>query len=619
MMTNPILDNRYRIIRELPGGGFGKTFLAEDTRMPSRRRCIIKMLKPRHDNPQIYQIVQERFHREAAVLEELGEKNNQIPRLYDKFEEAGQFYLVQEWIQGQTLGNKLQQEGILSESTVKDILLNILPVLEYVHSKRIIHRDIKPDNIILRLTDNLPVLIDFGAVKEIMGTVMSNSGNVTSSIVIGTPGFMPSEQAAGRPLFASDLYSLALTAIYLLTGKIPQELETNPLTGEILWQKHADNLSPSFAAILDKAIHFWPRERYINAPAMLSALQAIALDPSMPLQPPSGGSYSPGPTIPSNPTYQPVMMGGGGTFNTSIPVPLEISGWNWGAALTFGLWSFTNKVWIGLLALVSLLVTLIEPWSLLLAIFILIVMPFVLGAKGNVWAWRSRQWRSVQDFKSHQRAWAKAGIIIFPVIIVLYVIALVYRYSNNDSTQSSPSPSPTVSISPSLSPSPTELPEVAISNLKPYTYDNNLFSIDVPQGWTRQDYSKSGEAMVQWQDSTNNGWIQVNIFAAEGKQTQEQLGKILQNTLNSWFKSQPDFRMGKPERLVGGVRITSSYTASADNGGTGEYISKSSIWQQGDKITILTDAVPQEQYERLKQPLNEVYKSYRVYPSAPLP
>lgn len=620
-MTTPMLAKRYRIIRELAAGGFGRTFLAEDTQMPSGRKCIIKMLKPIHNNPQIYQLVQERFHLEAAILEELGENNNQIPRLYGKFEEAGRFYLVEEWIQGQTLGNIQAQVGIASENLVKNILLSILPVLQYIHSKGIIHRDIKPDNIILRITDNLPVLIDFGAVKETMGSVMSNSGNVTSSIVIGTPGFMPSEQAAGRPLFASDLYSLALTAIYLLTGKFPQELETNQLTGEILWQKHAYNVSPSFAAILDKAIHFSARERYMNAPAMLSALQAIS-PPSMSPQPPSGGSYSSTPTIPSIPPPGSGMVGGGGTFNTSVPVPPEISGWNWGAALTFGLWSFTNKVWIGLLVLVSLLVTLIEPWSLLFGIFILIVLPLVLGAKGNVWAWRSRQWRSVQDFKSHQRAWAKAGIIIFPVTIVLYLIALGWRYG--DPPPPDPNPSPTVSTSPSLSPSPTEpsltFSKVEIGNLESYTYDNGLFSIDVPQGWTRQDNSKSGEVVVWWLDSTKNGLIQVNVFAAEGNQTPEQLGKMLQNILNSWYKSQPNFSIDQPvTQPNGSVRITWSYTATANNGGKGEYIGNSFISQQGDKIAILTISVPQEQYKRLLPTINQIIHSYQVNPSAPLP
>lgn len=97
-MNQQILNNRYRIINTLASGGFGETFLAQDTQMPSGRFCVIKQLKPIVNNPQIYQLVQERFQREAAILEELGETNNQIPRLYAYFTENGQFYLVQEWI-----------------------------------------------------------------------------------------------------------------------------------------------------------------------------------------------------------------------------------------------------------------------------------------------------------------------------------------------------------------------------------------------------------------------------------------------------------------------------------------------------------------------------------------
>jgi serine/threonine protein kinase len=149
-MTPILLKNRYQVIRVLGSGGFGETFLAEDTQMPSGCRCVIKQLKPVANNPQVYQLVQERFQREAAILEELGGNNNQIPRLNAYFTEDGLFYLVQEYIEGQTLTQKLQQHGVLSESSVKDILINILPVLEYVHIKRIVHRDIKPDNIIIR-------------------------------------------------------------------------------------------------------------------------------------------------------------------------------------------------------------------------------------------------------------------------------------------------------------------------------------------------------------------------------------------------------------------------------------------------------------------------------------
>jgi serine/threonine-protein kinase len=230
-------------------------------------------LKPIAGNPQLYQLVQERFQREAAILEELGDGSNQIPRLYAYFCDSGQFYLVQEWIQGQTLSHKLQQEGLLSESSVQELLLALLPVLEYVHSKKIVHRDIKPDNIILRSSDGKPVLIDFGAVKETMRTTVATSGNSGKSIVIGTPGYMPSEQSTGLPVYASDLYSLGLTAIYLLTGIVPAELETDSLTGGVLWRQSALNVSPSFAAVLDRAIQPYWRDRYPTAQAMLDAVQ----------------------------------------------------------------------------------------------------------------------------------------------------------------------------------------------------------------------------------------------------------------------------------------------------------------------------------------------------------
>ena len=275
-MTLTLLNNRYQVLRVLGSGGFGKTFLAEDTQMPSGKRCVIKQLIPVINNPQLYQLVQERFQKEASILEELGDRHSQIPRLYAYFSEGGEFYLVQEYIEGQTLSEKLQQQGVFNEVTVKEILINILQILEYVHSKGIVHRDIKPDNIILRFSDSKPVLIDFGAVKVTMNTEMSPSGNSSQSIVIGTPGFMPMEQIAGRPLFSSDLFSLGLTAIYLLTGKIPQDLPTEPNMGNILWRHFAPYLNGNFGDILDKAIAYHPRDRYPNTREMLTALQTLS-------------------------------------------------------------------------------------------------------------------------------------------------------------------------------------------------------------------------------------------------------------------------------------------------------------------------------------------------------
>jgi serine/threonine protein kinase len=297
-MTLTLVNNRYQVLRVLGNGGFGETFLAEDTQMPSSRRCVVKQLKPVADNPQVYQLVKERFQQEAAILEDLGDRSDQIPRLYAYFVDNDQFYLVQEYVEGLTLTQKLQQQGLLTESAVKDILINILPVLDYVHNKRIVHRDIKPDNIILRFADGKPVLIDFGAVKVTMGTIITNSGNSNQSIVIGTPGFMPMEQSVGRPVFSSDLYSLGLTAIYLLTGKLPQELGTDPATGDFLWRNHVGNINPDFAQVLNKAIQPVARDRYLNARDMLAALQTPSVAPTVPYQQP----YTP--VAPTVPVYQ---------------------------------------------------------------------------------------------------------------------------------------------------------------------------------------------------------------------------------------------------------------------------------------------------------------------------
>lgn len=267
------LNNRYQIIRSLAAGGFGHTFLAEDTHLPSRRRCVIKQLKPIAQNAQVYQLTQQRFHREATILEKLGESQDQIPQLYAYFEENQEFYLVQEFIEGETLTEQIQKQGKLSDRTVQNILINILPVLEFIHTQGIIHRDIKPDNIILRQRDQKPVLIDFGALKETMITGVNSQGNPTHSMVIGTPGFMSVEQAAGKPIYSSDLYSLGLTAIYLLTGKLPQELEIDPQTGEFIWHQYAANINPNLVAVLDRSIKSHPKDRYSTARQMLDALQ----------------------------------------------------------------------------------------------------------------------------------------------------------------------------------------------------------------------------------------------------------------------------------------------------------------------------------------------------------
>jgi serine/threonine-protein kinase len=218
-------------------------------------------------------MIQERFQREAAILEVLGRASDQIPTLYAYFTEDREFYLVQDWIEGKNLSQKVREEGAFSESQVRGLLIDLLPVLDYIHSQGIIHRDIKPANIMLRGRDSRPTLIDFGAVKEVVAKGGDPDGVTSNSIVMGSPGFMPLEQAAGKPVFASDLYSLGLTAVYLLTGKRPQEM-TDPSTGGVLWREYVANVSPELTAILEKAIKPFPHERYRTAREMLEALQS---------------------------------------------------------------------------------------------------------------------------------------------------------------------------------------------------------------------------------------------------------------------------------------------------------------------------------------------------------
>jgi serine/threonine protein kinase, bacterial len=297
----------YPISQQLGAGGFGTTYLATNTLMPSRPYCVVKQLIPTSTDPQLQQLIQDRFKQEAIVLESLGKgSNGMIPMLYHYFVEQGEFYLVQEYIEGQSLSDRIRNYGVFTETQVRQFLNDILPTLTYIHSKGIIHRDIKPDNIMVRQSDNKPVLIDFGAVKEIMTTVMTPSANTARSIVIGTPGFMPMEQVSGRPVFASDLYALSLTAIYLLTGKTPGEIETDPHSGSVNWQVYVPNVSTQLAEVLNKSIEYSPRDRFMNAQEMVQALTNSSSQNQ-----PSKTTVSPIPNLPERTVYIP----------TPTPVP----------------------------------------------------------------------------------------------------------------------------------------------------------------------------------------------------------------------------------------------------------------------------------------------------------
>ncbi len=263
--------DRYDILKILGQGGFGITFLARDAMLPGRPLCVIKQLCPKVNDPAALQKARKRFEQEARTLSKLG-SHAQIPQLLDYFETNGEFYLVQEYVRGFTLTKAVTRYGPFPESAVKHFLREILLLLQYVHSNGVIHRDIKPPNLIRCKDDGRLVLIDFGAVKEHIAPVSDSSAKPTTTQFVGTVGFAPPEQLASRPIYASDIYALGITCLYLMSGKPPLEFDYEFVTGEIRWRDHIA-VSEHFGAVLSKMLKVSPHERYQSAREVIRALE----------------------------------------------------------------------------------------------------------------------------------------------------------------------------------------------------------------------------------------------------------------------------------------------------------------------------------------------------------
>jgi serine/threonine-protein kinase len=272
-----LLHKRYRALKTLGKGGFGATFLAQDEAMPGNPNCFIKQLHSFANEPEVLQkIARKLFEREAKTLYKIG-NHPQVPQLLNYFEDSQQLYLVQEYISGLTLREEVKRYGSLSEAGVKQFLREILPLLQYIHSQQMIHRDIKPANLIRREQDGKLVLIDFGVVtnhiNHINQTVTSQSEQTAlTANAVGTRGYAPPEQIAKRPVYASDIYAVGVTCIFLLTGKSPKDLDYNFSTGEIVWQGKV-HVSEHLAKVLSKMLEVSVEHRYQSANEVLRALE----------------------------------------------------------------------------------------------------------------------------------------------------------------------------------------------------------------------------------------------------------------------------------------------------------------------------------------------------------
>jgi WD40 repeat protein/tRNA A-37 threonylcarbamoyl transferase component Bud32 len=291
-MIGNLLNGRYQVVEKLGQGGQAITYKAKDSKT-FNQICVVKHLVPaRSTDPtlseaakqNVWNTAEHLFKHEAEALAGLG-GHTEIPRLLDHFVENGEFYLVQEFIEGKPLSVELPPGKRWGETQVIQLLHEILSILDFVHSKSVIHRDIKPDNIIRRQLDGKLVLVDFGAVKlEQQLTQVGTTSRTSRTVSIGTLGYMPSEQQDGKPVFASDLYALGMISIQALTGKNAAELVLNhKKRGEIDWQPLV-TVSKELTEVLTRMVRCFPEDRYQSAKEVLNSLEPVVIN--------KGGGYT---------------------------------------------------------------------------------------------------------------------------------------------------------------------------------------------------------------------------------------------------------------------------------------------------------------------------------------
>ncbi len=265
-----ILNNRYRIVKQIGQGGFGRAYLAEDIHR-YRELCVLKEFAPQVESDRDLRKAEDLFERESGILYRL--QHSQIPKfealLQTRIDGKRSLFIVQEYVEGESYWELLKRHGKLTETEVTNMMWELLPVLEHIHNAGLIHRDISPDNLIRRESDDKTVLIDFGCVKIAANAVSESTGK--SITLIGKKGYSPDEQLRrGQAFPCSDLYSLAATAIVLLTGKQPDELYDSH-QGEWDWESEV-KVSPSLRKVLNKMLAYQPRDRYQSAEKVRQAL-----------------------------------------------------------------------------------------------------------------------------------------------------------------------------------------------------------------------------------------------------------------------------------------------------------------------------------------------------------
>ncbi len=555
-----VLRNRYRILQVLGSGGFGDTYLAEDEDLPGKPRCVVKQLHPKDNNPETFRIAKSLFEREAEYLYRIGNSHPQIPDLYAHFTEGGNFYLVQEFIDGHNLTQELPEGKKLSESETIRLLLDILEVLAFVHQQNVIHRDIKLQNLMRRRSDGKIILIDFGAVKDVSVLQTNSQGLTNMTVSIGSPGYMPSEQAQGKPKLSSDVYAVGMIGIQALTGISPANLPEDVNTGEILW-KNLVQVNPSFAAVLDKMTHYHFGQRYRSALEALEGLRAVAVQssaeptvvlPTIQSAPPQGTvpptvvSSQGTPAAPQGTVPPTVASPQGSTSQTKFPVAI-LAGVVIAAVAGIGFWIISRRP--------ATVVTTAPPPE---------------------------------------------------------------TATRSPEPQPTPTPTPreTFTPPPTPAPSPTRtFQKVEIRELETYKHPSGIYSMQIPKGWKLTDSSQSGIVNHVWLDAFENSLVGVQIFADPGTPPQEILTKFVQGVFGSF----PDFNLGSTVNHPDGSISITWYFTSTSEGVTGKVRGDTYITKYPDRVVLKTVGVLADQFDRLEPTFKQILGSFDINTSATLP
>ena len=267
-LPGSIIDNRYQIIQNLGKSQTNKAYLAKDLQATAEARCVIEQLNFDHENEANWRIIKQHLINEVSVINRLGD-HPQIPQFYNCLILDRQFYLIREYIDGNDLEQQVKYKKFDEADTIF-LLQDGLRILDFIHKTNVIHRDLQPVHLIKRKRDNTYVLINFGAIREIEATQINLQGELIVNNSVGNQAYLAPEQKQGESYFSSDIYALAKSAVYALTGRSPLELEQE----NIDWRSQCQ-ISTRLELILSKMMSPVIEQRYRSALEVLQDLRPL--------------------------------------------------------------------------------------------------------------------------------------------------------------------------------------------------------------------------------------------------------------------------------------------------------------------------------------------------------